>query len=225
MIAESTLNKNGIELMEIDEVFTQVKGYKYYFISNYGRLIHKNKKGNYNIVSPVLVKGGYLKYTLSKPTRKYKGDYVRDKNGKPKRNTKDATANQLVGMMFLEYNPYTEKYNYTIEQLDTHHKDHNPQNNYYKNLMWLSNGKKGSRPDHGFINTIKRIAVYDESTATYHRYRDIERLCGNIDIDILELIDILKDKNTPSIKDGEWTTYKVYEYYIGIQKFTRKPRK
>ena len=91
--------------------------------------------------------------------------------------------------------------------------------------MWLSNGKKGSRPDHGFINTIKRIAVYDESTATYHRYRDIERLCGNIDIDILELIDILKDKNTPSIKDGEWTTYKVYEYYIGIQKFTRKPRK
>ena len=91
MIAESTLNKNGIELMEIDEVFTQVKGYKYYFISNYGRLIHKNKKGNYNIVSPVLVKGGYLKYTLSKPTRKYKGDYVRDKNGKPKRNTKDAT--------------------------------------------------------------------------------------------------------------------------------------
>ena len=46
-----------------------------------------------------------------------------------------------------------------------------------------------------------------------------------VDIDILELIDILKDKDTPSIKDGEWTTYKVYEYYIGIQKFKRKPRK
>lgn len=225
MIAESTLNKNGIELMEIDEVFTKIKGYKYYFISNYGRLIHKNKKGNYNVVSPVLVKGGYLKYTLSKPTRKYKGDYVRDKNGKPKRNSKDATANQLVGMMFLEYNPYTEKYNYTIEQLDTHHKDHNPQNNYYKNLMWLSNGKKGSRPDHGFINTIKRIAVYDESTATYHRYRDIERFCKKIDTDILELIDILKDNTTPHIKGGEWDTYKVNDYYVGIQKFKRKPRK
>ena len=109
MITEKILTKNGIELMEIDEVFTKVKGYKDYFISNYGRLIHKNKKGKYNIISPVLVKGGYLTYTLSKPTRKYKGDYVRDKNGNLKYNRTSTTANKLVGMMFLEYKPYTEK--------------------------------------------------------------------------------------------------------------------
>ncbi|MSS63711.1 hypothetical protein [Velocimicrobium porci] len=36
-----------------------------------------------------------------------------------------------------------------------------------------------------------------------------------------ELIDILKDKNTPKIKDGAWTIYKVNGYYIGIQYFKR----
>lgn len=225
MVSKKTLEKNNIELIEIDEEFTQVKGYTNYFISNYGRLIHKRADKTYNIVSPNIINGGYIGYSLSKPARKYKGDIVRDENGKAKGSRTTATANQLVAKMFVDYNPYTEKYNYTIEQLDTHHKDHNRQNNYYKNLMWLANGKGGSRADHYFINQIKKIAIYDTEKVQYHTFKDIERLCSRIDLDILELIDILKDENTPNIKNGEWDTYKVNDFYIGLQYYTRERKK
>ena len=208
-------------MIETDEKFEQVAGWNKYFISNYGRLLHKNNKGKYTIVNPSITKGGYLTYTLNKPTRTYKGEKVRNADGSLKRNVLSITANRLVGLMFVEYNPYKGRYDYSIEYLDIHHKDHNRQNNYFKNLMWLANGKDGTRADHQFINTIKRIAVYDEQNATYHTYRDIERLCRRIDTDILELIDILKDKDTPKIKNGAWTTYKVNGYYIGIQYFKR----
>lgn len=187
-------------------------------------MAHKNNKGKLNIVNPSITKGNYLTYTLSKPARTYRGEKVRNADGTIKRNVLPITANRLVGYMFVEYNPYEGKYNYSIEYLDIHHKDHNRQNNYFKNLMWLANGKDGTRADHQFINTIKKIAVYNEQNATYHTYRDIERLCRRIDTDILELIDILKDKDTPKIKDGAWTTYKVNDWYIGVQYFKRKDK-
>ena len=224
-LSENVLLKNGIELIELDEVFKQVTNWNKYYISNYGRLVHKNSKGKYNIVNPSITKGSYLTYTLNKPTRTYKGEKVRNADGTLKRNVLSITANRLVGYMFVEYNPYKGRYDYSIEYLDIHHKDHNRQNNYYKNLMWLANGKDGTRADHQFINIIKKIAVYNESNANYHTYKDIERLCKRIDTDILELIDILKDKDTVKIKDGAWTTYKVNDYYVGIQFFTRKDRK
>ena len=90
--------------------------------------------------------------------------------------------------------------------------------------MWLANGKVGTRADHQFINTIKKIAVYNENNANYHTYKDIERLCKRIDTDILELIDILKDKDTPKIKAGAWTTYQVNDFYVGVQFFTIKDK-
>ena len=37
----------------------------------------------------------------------------------------------------------------------------------------------------------------------------------------LELIDILKDKTTPQIKDGSWTTYRVNDVYIGVEYYKR----
>ena len=226
ILTEKTLLKSGIELLEADELFKQVTGWNKYFISNYGRLVRENRNGNgYHIINPSITKGNYLEYTLSKPARTYKGKKVRNADGKPKRNAWSITANRLVGLMFVEYDPYKDRYNYSIEYLDTHHKDHNRHNNYYKNLMWLANGKDGTRADHQFINTIKKIAVYNENNATYHTYRDIERLCRRIDTDILELIDILKDKDTVKIKDGAWTTYKVNDFYVGIQFFTRKDKK
>lgn len=230
MIKKEKLNKYGIELIALDETFVKVKGYKNYFISNYGRLIsqRKNKKSKdieLKLINPSVMADGYLGYTLSKPTRKYKGKYVKDKNGKNKDNRQGTTSHRLVATMFVEYNPYTEKYDYTLDQLAAHHKDHNRQNNYFKNLMWLANGKRGSRSDHSFVDSIKNIAIYDEKTAIYHTYKDIERLCKRIDIDILELIDILKDTDTPHIKDGKWETYKVNDYYVGLEKYKREPKK
>ena len=161
-ITKNILNRNNIELISEDEVFKQVKQWNKYFISNHGRLLHKNSKGKYRIVNPSITNHNYLTYTLSKPTRTYNNKKVKNADGSLKRNASTITANRLVGLMFVEYNPYKGKYNYSIENLDTHHKDHNPQNNYYKNLMWLSNGQNGTRADHQFVNTIKRIAIYDE---------------------------------------------------------------
>lgn len=224
ILSEKMLLKNGIELLESDEVFKQVKGWNKYFASNYGRLIHKNNKGKYTIVNPSITKGNYLSYTLSKPARTYKGEKVRNTDGRTRRNAWSITANRLVGLMFVEYDPYKGIYDYSIKYLDIHHKDHNRQNNYFKNLMWLANGKDGTRADHQFINTIQKIAIYNQENAKYHTFKDIEKLCKRIDTDILELIDILKDKDTPSIKDGYWITYKVNHCYIGVQYFKRKER-
>ena len=72
MLSENLLIKNGIDLIETDEKFAQVAGWNKYFISNYGRLLHKNKKNKYTIVNPSITTGGYLTYTLAKPTRTYK---------------------------------------------------------------------------------------------------------------------------------------------------------
>lgn len=221
-LSEKILRNNNIELVAIDEIFDQVAGWNKYFFSNYGRLAHKNSKDKYTIVNPSITKGGYLSYTLSKPTRKYNGKKVTNADGTLKRRAWTTTANRLVAIMFVESNPYKGRYNYSIENLDAHHKDHNRQNNYFLNLMWLANGKNGTRPDHQFVNTIYRIAIYDELHANYHTYKDIEKLCKRIEIDILELIDTLKDGSTPRIKDGAWTTYKVNDKYIGVKYYKDK---
>ena len=51
ILSENVLLKNDIELIETDEKFEQVAGWNKYFISNYGRLLHKNNKGNHNQIS------------------------------------------------------------------------------------------------------------------------------------------------------------------------------
>ena len=40
-----------------------------------------------------------------------------------------------------------------------------------------------------------------------------------------QYIDILKDKDTPQIIDGKWTTYKVNDVYVGVQFYSKKDRK
>lgn len=217
-LSQKTIATNNIEVIAPNEVFRQVPKYTKYYCSNYSRLLRQTKKG-YKIVPASIGSGGYLVYTLSKPARKYKGEVVRDKNGKSKTQRTSITANRLVSLLF-NYNPY-EQYNYSIDDLESHHKDHNRQNNRDTNLMWLASGKNNTRPDHSFVNKLKKIALYDSNTAKYHTFRDIERLCKRINVDILELIDVLKDQKTPRIKDNEWTTYQVYDYFIGVQRFKR----
>lgn len=100
------LLENGIELIAKDEVFAKVVNWNKYFISNHGRLIHKNCKGKYRIVNPSITSGGYLTYTLSKPARTYNGKKVRDANGnitvKNKKTKKyNLTRKFLVGELYI----------------------------------------------------------------------------------------------------------------------------
>ena len=213
MLNNTILEKNNIELIGKDETFSQIPKWSKYFISNYGRLLHKNKKNRYTIVNPSITKGGYLTYTLSKPARTYKGQKLRKPDGTAKTQKDCRTAQELVAIMYVK-NPYP-KAEYTIEDVQVHHKDRNRTNNYYKNLMWLCKTKNG-RKDHDFIHSIRKIALYNEDTTIYHTYKDIDVLLNHLDIDVLELIDTLKYSDT-KIKDGKWTTYKVNDCYVGVQ--------
>ena len=212
ILTENILRKNDIKPLDIDEVFTQVKGWSKYFVSNYGRLVHKNNKGRYTIVKPSIAKGGYLTYTLSKPARTYRGEKVRTKDGTPKSKRFCTTAQQLVAIMYID-NTYPD--NYRIEDLQIHHKDKNRTNNYYKNLMYLST------EHHGFIHTIRKIAVYNQNKGQYHTYRDIEVLATRVQLDAWELLDTLKN-TTRLFKDGKWNIYNINGVFIGVEYMVEK---
>lgn len=179
-------------------------------------MIHKNNKGKYTLCKAVVTENGYINYTLSKPARNYNGEKVRNADGSTKRKRKSFFAHRMVAQMYVT-NPYPRA-EYTIDDLEVHHKDLNRQNNYFENLMWLCKTKNG-RKDHDFIHSIKKIALYNEETTVYHTYKDIDLLLNRLDIDILELIDTLKYSEI-KIKDGKWTTYKVNGCYVGVQ-FTK----
>lgn len=218
-LSSKILQKNNIDLIAPDEVFTQIPTWNRYFLSNHGRLLHKNSKGKYVLINPSITKSGYLTYTLYGKTRTYKGKKVRDKNGKIKPNRTCKPAHRLVAMLYVD-SQYPS--NYTFNDLDAHHKDKNKTNNYYKNLMWLCVGKNG-RKDHKFIDSIKKIALYNQETTKFHTYKDIELLCKRLNVDILELIDSIKFNNKLfKSQDGKWDVYHVNGHFIGIQFMKRK---
>lgn len=210
------LLENGIELIAKDEVFAKVVNWNKYFISNHGRLIHKNCKGKYRIVNPSITSGGYLTYTLSKPARTYNGKKVRDANGNIKTQQKCNSAQNMVAKMFV-YNPYP-RMQYAIEDLQAHHKDKNRQNNYYKNLMWLST------EDHGFVHRIKRIAIYNSETCKYRCYNDIESILKKIRMNIFEFRETIKqmDRENMTVKDGQWIVYLINGVYVAIEYYVKK---
>lgn len=102
-----------IPLIVNDEEFKIVKIYDEYYdnylISNYGRVYSLNRN---IILSKRIDSHGYIKYKLSK-----KGKY------------KYITAHRLVAFSFVE-NIYPDKYNTVL------HKDDNPTNSKWTNLMW-----------------------------------------------------------------------------------------
>ena len=209
------LLENGIELIAKDEVFAKVENWNKYFISNHGRLIHKNSKGKYRIVNPSITSGGYLTYTLSKPARTYNGVKVRDAAGNVKTQIKCNSAQNMVAKMFV-YNPYP-RMQYAIEDLQAHHKDKNRQNNYYKNLMWLST------EDHGFVHRIKRIGVYNADTCKYRCTKDIESVLKKIKMNIIEFRKTVQkmNKDKLTIRDNQWIVYLINEVYVAIEYYKK----
>lgn len=209
------LLENGIELIAKDEVFAKVENWNKYFISNYGRLIHKNSKGKYRIVNPSITSGGYLTYTLSKPARTYNGVKVRDAAGNVKTQIKCNSAQNMVARMFV-YNPYP-RMQYAIEDLQAHHKDKNRQNNYYKNLMWLST------EDHGFVHRIKRIGVYNADTCKYRCSKDIESVLKKLKMDIIEFRKTVQkmNKDKLTVRDAHWTVYLINGVYVAIEYYKK----
>lgn len=166
-------------------------------------------------MNPSITSGGYLTYTLSKPARTYNGVKVRDAAGNVKTQIKCNSAQNMVAKMFV-YNPYP-RMQYAIEDLQAHHKDKNRQNNYYKNLMWLST------EDHGFVHRIKRIGVYNADTCKYRCTKDIESVLKKIKMNIIEFRKTVQkmNKDKLTIRDNQWTVYLINEVYVAIEYYKK----
>lgn len=213
-LAKYTLRNNKIDLIAVDEIFTQIPKWSSYYISNYGRLIHVNTKNRYNIVNPSITTNGYLLYTLSKPARTYNGKKVRRKNGKPKNTRETKYAHRLVAELYVSSQYPSE---YKIADMQTHHKDHNHANNYFQNLMWLTT------KDHAFVDTIKQIAVYNPDRDRFYTYSDIELLAKRAGVNVLELIDILRYNDKLNTVKG-LDIYKVNDLYVGVKYYKSNRR-
>lgn len=221
ILSDRTLHKNGITLNYPDEIFVQIPRYDKYFISNYGRLLHRNNNG-FNFVKAVSDNNGYYHFSISKPARRYNNQVVRDKNGKPKKNTKHLFVHRMVAEIYIN-SQYPEEY--TIKDLQVHHKDHDRGNNYYKNLMYLSKNKNG-RTDHDLVNSFKKVAIYNQETTKFYSYNDIELLVNRVDVSLLEFLDAIRyADNTFTSQDGKWTMYNINGTFVGIQYYTKKSKK
>lgn len=207
MLNVNILKKNDIELIHKDEVFERVPDWTRYYISNYGRLLHRNNDNTYNLVQGCINNCGYCVYTMCQPGRKYKGKKVHRDDGSTTAKQTAKTAQELVATVFCD-NPYPPEY--TRKHLQIHHKNRHRADNRASNLMWLS------KRDHKYIHTIKKIALYNENTTQYRTYRDIETLCNHIDVTVPVLIENLK-YNEIQIQNGKWTTYQINGCYVGVQ--------
>lgn len=218
-LSQKLLSEQHINLIGGDEVFTQVDGWPSYYISNYGRLI--STKGNKYIVRrPEIVTNGYLQYTLSKPARKYNGRKVRRKDGKPKSQIKHEYAHRLTAIAYV-HNGYPEV-DYSIDDLHVHHKNGVKSDNYYRNLIWLSND------DHAFVHSHK-LATYNINNNRITRCNDIERLANKVKMSVIDLIDTLRDDD-PILQspDGQWDIYLIGSHHVAVQckpDWGRKPKR
>lgn len=212
-LSERKLEKNGIELLAWDEIFNPIPKWNRYFISNYGRLLHINKKKELNLVPAHANNAGYLKYNLSKPTRKYKGKKLRDKNGKTKGNHLNCYAHRLVAQLYVPI-LYPDYYDFDINDLEVHHRDKDPSNNYYKNLMYLL------KVHHKFVDSIKKMGSYNDNTGRIYKYKDIERLADKAGMNVIEFIDYLRFAE--SERKDKWNIYSINGYHVAVEYFGSK---
>jgi len=130
---------DGIELIAEDEVFAVVKVdevvYRWYLISNYGRLYSKMTK---KFMSSKIDFHGYMAYTLRRNKKK-----------------KCVTAHILVANAFVK-NPNPEKFNMI------NHIDENRTNNYYINLEWCDNAYNIQYNDALYKKKIRAVKQWRE---------------------------------------------------------------
>lgn len=135
-------SKAKIELRRKDEVFVRVSDdFQTYFISNDGRVAHKNPDKTYNVLSETKSSTGRVHNKLC--------GYI---EGEPVQ--KDFNADDLVAMRFLE----------EIDDEDcdiVYHIDGDIGNSYYKNLMYVTNEERTKlKNGHLNINDIKDRQKY-----------------------------------------------------------------
>ena len=106
----------------MNEIWKDISGYEgLYQVSNWGNVKSLNYRhtGREHNLTPNISSRGYLTVTLSRG---------RDKDS--------PRINRLIAMAFI---PIPERLlEYSLEELDVHHKDYDPCNNRVDNLEWLT---------------------------------------------------------------------------------------
>ena len=122
-LPEERIRKAGIELLD-HEVFTQIWRYGEYYGSNYGRLI-STKFGRIKLRKANVGSTNHIQYVLTNPGE-WDGEVLIEA---PER--KSLSGNQMIGQLFLHN--YWEGIRERL--LETHHLDHNPLNNDWRNIL------------------------------------------------------------------------------------------
>ncbi len=198
-----------IYLLHKDEIFVNVFKFTDYYISNYGRVISK-QRGNYTLLEGHITSHGYMSYKLLRTvekSRNHKSQLVDE--------VWEITAHQLVAIHFLNNNQPDIK-------IHVHHKDGNKLNNDFRNLRWVS------PREHRFIHTINKIGIYDRENKCVIEYKTPYDLAEKYGLSIEQLADIIhRDNETAEFED--WKCYIYYRRYnnviIAIQRDKENQRK
>ena len=122
-LSEKKIREAGIELYD-HEVFTQIWRFGEYYGSNYGRLI-STKFGRIKLRKENVDSTNHIGYVITNPSE-WDGEVQIEAA-----DHKSLSGNQLVGQLFLHN--YWE--GIRERQLETHHLDHNPLNNDWRNIL------------------------------------------------------------------------------------------
>ncbi len=138
------------------EIWKTVENFEMYEISSYGRLRKNYKKGFSKILKPDTIRGGYLRYTLSKNGEAY-----------------HFIAHRMVAKHFIP-----NIHNYP----DINHIDNNRTNNRVENLEWCTPKMNAQhREKQGRNPSCKKVYQYDKDLnliAIYKSTRECARITG-----------------------------------------------
>lgn len=198
-----------IFLLHKDEIFVKVQKYDDYYISNYGRVISK-QRGEYKLLEGHITSHGYMSYKLLRTvekSRNHKKEIVDE--------MWEVTAHQLVAIHFLN--------NYQPDiKIHVHHKDGDKLNNDFRNLRWVS------PREHKLIHTIDKIGIYDRENKCVVEYKTPYDVAENYGLSMEQLADVIhRDNETAEFED--WKRYILYRknesVLIAIQRDKENKRK
>lgn len=148
------------------------------WISQYGRIIIKNKSGKYYLAK--------LSNDTKKSGKTYKRVWISELN-------ETAYVHRLVAEVWCR--------GFDAElRNEIHHLDHDGSNNYYKNLIWVN------KVHHSFLNRdIKIYFMNNRSNSDFQPVDDLVEVAQKIGINIKVLSFILSKK--PDLKSGTLDIY------------------
>lgn len=198
LVSKKTINESGVQLIAPDEIFVKMPGrWKEYVATSYGR-VFSLKKGYLHDITQC-DSGDYKVVTLySLPNRQKRWATGTQRT---------FTVQQIMGMVFLP-----NYWNVSGKQDQVHHCDHNPHNNYWKNLVRVPVWH------HKKLNNIQQVWLRSPGSTQFRRrtYYEIASITGVALDDILKLLAATEE--FVAEQGGKYLRcYDIGQYTVGFQ--------